>query len=82
VNDYLIIRKELGEYNKKMLKKKEWIILSRTDEVKPAEAKKIKEKLIKHNSQIVELSVLDDKSVAEMKKFLNKIKSPKSKVEN
>jgi GTP-binding protein len=82
VNDYLIIRKELGEYNKKMLKKKEWIILSRTDEVKPAEAKKIKEKLKKYNPQIVELSVLDDKSVAEMKKFLNKIKSPKSKVEN
>jgi GTP-binding protein len=74
VNDYLIIRKELEEFNPKLLQKKEWIILSRIDEVKPEELKKIKEKLKKYNPQIKELSILEDKSVEEMKKFLNEFK--------
>ncbi len=79
VNDYLIIRKELEKFNPQLLKKKEWIILSRIDEVKPEELKEIKERLKKYNSQIKELSILDDKSVAEMKKFLNEFKGSASK---
>ena len=75
VNDYLIIRKELEKFNPELLKKKEWIILSRADEVTSEELEEIKKKLSKYNSDIKELSVLDDKSVEEMKKFLNKVKS-------
>ena len=80
INDYLIIRKELGEYNKKLLKKKEWIILSRTDEVKPAELKKIKEKLEKKNPEVLALSVVDDKSIKKMQVFLNELKDKKKVV--
>ena len=75
VNDYLIIRKELEKFNPELLKKKEWIILSRVDEVKRDELKEIKKKLSRYNSQIKELSVLDDESVEEMKRFLNKLKA-------
>lgn len=77
INDYLIIRKELGEYNKKLLKKPEWVILSRTDEVKPGELKKIKEKLEKKNPNVIALSVVDDKNIARMRKFLNEMKDNK-----
>ena len=80
INDYSIIRKELGEYNKKLLKKKEWIILSRTDEVKPAELKKIKEKLEKKNPEVLALSVVDDKSIKKMQVFLNELKDKKKVV--
>ncbi len=75
INDYLIIRKELEAFNSKMLDKKEWIILSRIDEVEQKELKAIKKKLKRYNKNIKTLSVLDDKSIKEMKKFLNKIKS-------
>jgi len=75
INDYLIIRKELEAFNPKMLDKKEWIILSRIDEVEQKELATIKKKLKRYNKNIKTLSVLDDKSIKEMKKFLNKIKS-------
>ena len=75
VNDYLIIRKELEEFNPKMLKKKEWIILSRIDEIDEEELEKIKKKLQKYNKNIKTLSVLEDQSVEKMKEFLNKIKA-------
>ena len=74
INDYLIIRKELGEYNKDLLKKPEWIILSRIDEATLKELEKAKENLGKRNKNVVELSVVDDGSIKEMKKFLNKLK--------
>ncbi len=77
VNDYLIIRKELEKFNPKMLEKKEWIILSRIDEVEEKDLAKIKKKLERYNKDIKTLSVLDDESVEKMKKFLNKIKKQK-----
>ncbi len=80
INDYLIIRKELKQFNPKLLKKKEWIIISRTDEVDSRELKKIKTKLKKKNPNVLELSVVDDKSIEEMKKFLNTIKNKKIKL--
>lgn len=75
--DYKVIRKELGKFNPALLEKEEWIIVSKTDEKKPAEVKKIVEKLKKQNPRIVTLSLLDDKSVVELKKVLNEIKEGK-----
>ncbi|MFZ2153785.1 MAG: GTPase ObgE [Candidatus Moraniibacteriota bacterium] len=75
--DYKVIRKELGKFNPVLLEKEEWIIVSKTDEKKPAEVKKIVEKLKKQNPRIVTLSLLDDKSVVELKKVLNEIKEGK-----
>ncbi len=77
INDYLIVRKELEQFNPKMLKKKEWIILSRIDEINQDKLKEIKKKLERYNKNIIALSVVDDDSIEEMKEFLNKIKDGK-----
>lgn len=77
IEDYRIIREELGKFNKELLKKEEWIILSKADEKTPEEIKKIIKELKKKNSRVVVLSLLDDKSVEGVKKVLNEIKASK-----
>lgn len=77
IEDYRIIREELGKFNKELLKKEEWIILSKADEKTPEEIKKIIKGLKKKNSRVVVLSLLDDKSVEGVKKVLNEIKASK-----
>ncbi len=77
VNDYLIVRRELGKYNEKLLQKPEWIILSRVDEVSQEDLEKIKKKLKRYNKNIRTLSILDDESVGKIKEFLNEIKNGK-----
>lgn len=77
VKDYDAIRKELGDYNPEMLKKEEWVIVSRSDEKDPKEVEKIVSKLKKKNPNVISLSVLDDESVKNIKDILNKIKDKK-----
>ncbi len=78
LEDYKIIRAELGEFNLKLLKKPEWIIVSKSDERTPKEIEKIVNILKKENKQIEALSLLDDDSIVRIKKLLNKIKDNKS----
>lgn len=73
VKDYKTIRAELGTFNKKLLKKKEWIIVSRKDERPEKEVQKIINRLKKLNPQITAISIIDEPSIAELKKILNKI---------
>jgi len=75
--DYDIIREELGKFNPELLKKEEWIIVSKTDESNPQAVKKIVDKLKKKNPNVVALSLLDDESIKDLKKVLNKIKEDK-----
>jgi GTP-binding protein len=77
LEDYKIIREELGKFNKKLLKKEEWVIVSKSDEKSPEEVKKIVNKLKKKNPQIIALSLLDDKSIEGVRKILNEIKKNK-----
>lgn len=77
VGDYEAIRSELGEYNTDLLKKPEWIIVSRSDEKSPEEIKKIVSELKEKNPNIVSLSILDEGSVEEVKNILNKVKEKK-----
>ncbi|KKP66681.1 MAG: GTPase obg [Candidatus Moranbacteria bacterium GW2011_GWE1_35_17] len=77
VEDYEIIRGELGKFNPELLKKDEWVLVSKTDEKSPEEVEKIVKKLKKKNPQIISLSLLDDKSVEGLKKVLNEIKAEK-----
>lgn len=77
LEDYEIIRGELGKFNPELLKKEEWIIVSKADEKSPEEVKKIAEKLKKKNPRVISLSLLDDKSVEDLKKVLNEIKEGK-----
>ncbi len=61
---YKIIRKELGAYDMDLTKKKEIVILSRTDLVTPDEMKKKQKELEKACGQkIMTISLFDDESV-------------------
>jgi len=74
LGDYHAIRKELSAYSKKLGEKPEWIVVSRADEVTEERLKEIAEELSKENKNVITLSILDDDSLAQMKKHLNSIK--------
>lgn len=73
VGDYRTVRVELGKHNKKLLKKKEYIILSKSDTLKPEELKKRITKLKRLKREVVPVSIYDWESVQGVKKILNKI---------
>lgn len=75
--DYKIIQKELGTYNKALLKKPEYIFLSKSDVAPPVELKKKLGALKKINSKVIAISIYDEKSLEAVKKILNKIKEEK-----
>lgn len=77
VKDYKIVRKEIGAYNKALLKKPEYLFLSKSDETPPKDLKKKLAALKKLNSKTIAISVLDDKSIQKVKNILNKIKAKK-----
>lgn len=77
VADYKTIRKELGLYNKALLKKPEYIFLSKSDTVTPAELKKKLTSLKKINSKAMAISVIDPDSLKKIQKILNGIKAKK-----
>lgn len=68
LEDYLTIRKELGAYNKELLTKPEWVIVSRTDEATPEKVVEIVEALRKENPQVHAISLLDDASIDALKR--------------
>lgn len=74
VKDYQIIRKELGAFNPDLLKKKEYIFLSKSDMTTEKEIKEKIKLLKKLNPNTLSLSFLEDESVMKVKKLLNKIK--------
>ncbi len=73
VADYNIIRGELGAYNPELLKKKEYLFISKSDMIAPAELKKIVTKLKNNNPTVTPLSIHDTDSLEKVKKILNKI---------
>ncbi|MFA5386412.1 MAG: GTPase ObgE [Candidatus Paceibacterota bacterium] len=88
-NDYEIIRKELGAYNKTLLQKPEYLFLTKSDLLTPEELKKKLSILSalggsasggkKINSNAIVISILDPDSLKNVKDILNKIKLEKSK---
>ncbi len=77
VKDYRIIRKELGSYNKELLKKKEYLFVTKSDMLTPADLKKKIATLKKIQKQTLPISVYDWDSLEKVKKLLNKIKDAK-----
>lgn len=75
--DYKTIRKELGKYNKEMLKKKEFLFLSKSDMLSEKEMKKKLAALKKLNKNVTPISIYDFDSIEKVKKILNKIKEKK-----
>lgn len=68
--DREIIRAELKAYNPALLKKPEYLLLTKSDAVEPSELKKKITALKKVNPRIVAVSILDDASLNEVKKLL------------
>ena len=75
--DYEVVRKELGKYNPKILEKEEYVFISKSDTLPEKELNK-KLKLFKSAFTI---SIIDEKSMDNIKKILNKIIAEKVKKE-
>lgn len=69
VTDYKTVRKELGAYDKELLEKKEYILLTKTDLVGVKEVEAAKKKLEKY-VPVFPVSIHDEESLAKVKKML------------
>ncbi|HVM76847.1 MAG TPA: GTPase ObgE [Candidatus Paceibacterota bacterium] len=75
--DYKTIRKELGAYNKALLKKPEYLFLTKIDLLSPAELKKKIVALKTINPDVTPISIHEPESIKIVEKILNTIKSAK-----
>ncbi len=75
--DYKTIRRELGAYNKELLEKTEYLLLSKSDLAEKKELKEKLEILKKLNPTAIAVSVNDPESVKKVEKILNQIKVEK-----
>lgn len=73
VTDYKNIRRELKRYNPELLEKPEWIFVSRADERNPKDVAKLVKALSKKNPNTAALSILDDESVARIRRIIARV---------
>lgn len=71
--DYKVIRRELDNYNQSLLKKPEYLFLSKTDLVGPEETKNKLKALAKVHPSPIPISIYDKESIQSVKNLLNKI---------
>ncbi|HEV8592275.1 MAG TPA: Obg family GTPase CgtA, partial [Pyrinomonadaceae bacterium] len=77
VRDYKIIRAELEAFNRTLTEKNEQVILTKADMIAPADAATKLKQLKKLNKNAIALSVIEDESLAEVRKILNALTSKK-----
>lgn len=77
--DYKVVRQELKTYNPKLLKKEEYLFISKNDEVAEDVLARVMKKMKKLNKNILSISILDTESLKGVKKILNKIIAEKTK---
>lgn len=70
LKDYKTVRAELATYSTELADKKEYVFLSRSDEVSDARVKEIEKIFKKEGITIIPMTVLDDKKLAPVKKIL------------
>ncbi|MDP3764575.1 MAG: GTPase ObgE [bacterium] len=75
--DYKVIRNELKKYSETLAEKQEFLFLTKTDLVTPAELKKKLTAIKKINKDVVAISIHNWDSMEEVKKILNKIQDEK-----
>ena len=71
LRDYRVIRKELEAYSATLGKKKEYVLLTKTDLIDEKETKKKLATLRKINKNTIPLTVLDDESLKGVQKILD-----------
>ena len=77
VADYKVVRNELEKYSKLLAKKKEYVFLSKYDEVPEKDVKKKLAALRKLNKKTSALSIHDIDALEKIKKILNTLQSEK-----
>lgn len=75
--DYKTIRTELGQYKKELLKKPEYLYLTKTDLLDKKEVSKKLGTLEKLNPNATVVSIYDEESIKKLEKLLNQIKKGK-----
>ena len=75
--DYDIVRTELEKYNPALLRKEEYVILTKIDILSPKEVEEKLSVLKKRIANSIAVSILDVESMDRLKKILNDIKSKK-----
>lgn len=78
VADYKVVKAELKKHNPGLLKKEEYVILTKTDEVSPLELKKKISAAKKLKKEVLPISIYDDESLKPVKALLNRIKDEKT----
>ncbi len=73
VGDYEIIRKELGAYNEELLKKTEYVFLSKADLLAPEEVEKKINTLKAINKDVYPISIHDSDAIERVEKILREI---------
>ncbi|PIT93275.1 MAG: GTPase ObgE [Candidatus Harrisonbacteria bacterium CG10_big_fil_rev_8_21_14_0_10_38_8] len=73
VKEYKVIRDELEKYDLDLSKKKEYLLLTKTDLISKERLKKLVTKMKKYNKDIYTVSVYDYDSIELLKDLLNKI---------
>ncbi len=76
--DYQTIRRELGTHNKQLLRKPEYLFLSKSDLIKIAALKKKLAILKKLNPTVTAVSLEDNASIKEVEKILHAIETQKT----
>ncbi len=76
--DYQTIRQELNQYNKVLLEKKEFVFLSKYDNVSEKEAVIKLKQLKKINPETHLLSIIQPETLKNVKEILNRIKTEKT----
>jgi len=77
--EYLTVKKEMEKHNPRLLKKPEYVLLTKSDSVSSAELKQKETELKKISKKVLGISILDDKSIEKVKKLLNTIQDKKTK---
>lgn len=73
VNDYNIIRNELGVYNEILLQKTEYIFLSKSDMYNSEKISQVIKDFENIDKKIIPISIIDTDSLQKVKQILNKI---------
>lgn len=77
LKDYKTIREELGKFDPELLKKTEYVFLSKSDLLAPEEVRKAERSLKKLKIAAAPLSIVDDQALARVKKLLSRIAEQK-----
>jgi GTP-binding protein len=75
--DYEVVRNELAAFNPALVKEDEVILLTKSDAVSPERLKEEVAAFKKMKKKVLPISILDEKSLEEVKKILNKLQDEK-----